>query len=49
LTAPVPANTCEIDVAEFDVKKAEELERKYDSGLQTRAIGPWLLKFTSVF
>jgi len=36
-------------VAEFDIKKAEELERKYDSGLQTRAIGPWLLKFTSVF
>lgn len=27
---------------EFDSKKAEELERKYDSGLQTRAVRPWL-------
>ncbi len=36
-------------MAEFDVKKAEELEQKYDSGLHTRAIGPWLLKFSFFF
>ena len=36
-------------MAEFDIKKAEELERKYDSGLHTRALGPWLVKFTFVF
>ena len=34
---------------EFDVKKAEELEEKYDSGLHTRALGPWVLKFTLIF
>ena len=36
-------------MSEFDVKKAEELERKYDSGLQTRAAGPVLAKFVYVF
>ena len=36
-------------MAEFDIKKAEELEKKYDSGLQTRAVGPWLVKFSSAF
>jgi TRAP transporter 4TM/12TM fusion protein len=35
--------------AEFDVRKAEELEKKYDAGLQTRALGPWLLRFTFLF
>ncbi|GMQ96015.1 MAG: TRAP transporter permease [Gammaproteobacteria bacterium] len=34
---------------EFDIKKAEELEQKYDSGLHTRALGPWLVKFVFVF
>lgn len=33
----------------FDIDKAEELERKYDSGLQTRAVGPVLVQFTFVF
>ncbi len=33
----------------FDVKKAEELERKYDSGLNTRALPPWLVHFTFLF
>ncbi len=33
----------------YDVKKAEELEEKYDSGLHTRALGPWALKFTVIF
>ncbi len=36
-------------MVEFDVKKAEELERQYDSGLQTRAISPLLLRFTFAF
>ena len=36
-------------MAEFDIKKAEELEQKYDSGLHTRALGPWLIKFTFWF
>lgn len=36
-------------MAEFDIKKAEELERKYDSGLNTRALGPVLLKFSFAF
>ena len=36
-------------MAELDIKKAEELEEKYDSGLQTRAIGPYLVKFTYYF
>lgn len=36
-------------MAEFDIKKAEELERKYDSGLNTRALGPVLLKFSFFF
>jgi len=34
---------------EFDIKKAEELEEKYDSGLHTRALGPWVLKFSLGF
>ena len=36
-------------VAEFDIKKAEELEEKYDSGLHTRALGPWIVHFTYAF
>ncbi|MDC0433018.1 TRAP transporter permease, partial [bacterium] len=36
-------------MTDFDVKKAEELEEKYDSGLQTRVIGPFLVKFTFIF
>ena len=36
-------------MVEFDIKKAEELEQKYDSGLHTRAVGPWLVKFSFVF
>ena len=36
-------------MAEFDIKKAEELEEKYDSGLQTRKLGPWLLQFSLTF
>jgi TRAP transporter 4TM/12TM fusion protein len=36
-------------MATFDIEKAEELERKYDSGLQTRAVGPWLVQFTFIF
>ncbi|MBE9476728.1 MAG: TRAP transporter fused permease subunit [Proteobacteria bacterium] len=33
----------------FDVDKVEELERKYDTALQTRAVGPLLVKFTFFF
>mgnify|MGYP000128873607 CR=1 FL=1 len=36
-------------MAELDIKKAEELEEKYDSGLQTRVVGPILVKFTYYF
>jgi TRAP transporter 4TM/12TM fusion protein len=36
-------------MATLDIKKAEALEEKLDSGLHTRAIGPWLIKFTFVF
>jgi len=36
-------------VAQFDVRQVEELEEKYDSGLQFREIGPWLVKFTFLF
>ena len=36
-------------MAEFNLKKAEELEEKYDSGLQTRTVGPTLVKFTFIF
>lgn len=36
-------------MVEFDIKQAEELEEKYDSALQTRALGPWLLKFSLTF
>lgn len=36
-------------MAEFDVKKAEALEQKYDTGLQTRAVGPLMLRFTMAF
>ena len=36
-------------MAELDLKKIEELEQKFDSGLHTRAIGPWLIKFTFLF
>ncbi len=36
-------------MAIFDIDKAEELEKKYDSALQTRTIGPWLVKFVFLF
>jgi TRAP transporter 4TM/12TM fusion protein len=36
-------------MAEFDIKKAEELEEKYDSALQTRVVSPMLVKFTYYF
>ena len=36
-------------MAELDIKKAEELEKKYDSGLQTRELGPWMVYFTYGF
>lgn len=36
-------------MAVYDVHKAEELERKYDSGLHTRAVGPKLVAFTYFF
>ncbi len=36
-------------MAEFAIKKAEELEEKYDSGLHTRALGPWVLNFSLAF
>ena len=36
-------------MAEYDVKKAEELEEQYDSALQTRETGPLLFKFTFAF
>jgi TRAP transporter 4TM/12TM fusion protein len=38
-----------IIMAEYDIKKAEELEEKYDSGLQTRELGPWMVHFTYGF
>ncbi len=41
--------TREVRVAQYDVKRAEELEQKYDAGLHTRAVGPWLLRFTFAF
>ena len=36
-------------MVDFDIKKAEALEQKFDSGLHTRALGPWLVKFTFGF
>ncbi|TFH44019.1 MAG: TRAP transporter permease [Lysobacterales bacterium] len=36
-------------MAEFDIRKAEELEQKYESGLHTRALGASLVKFTICF
>ncbi len=36
-------------MVEYDIKKAEELEQKYDAALHTRAIGPRLIQFTFVF
>ncbi len=36
-------------MVEFDIKKAEELEEQFDSGLHTRALGPNLIKFSFVF
>ena len=36
-------------MVEFDIKKAEELEQKFDSGLHTRALGPWLITFSFWF
>ena len=36
-------------MAQLDVRQVEELEKKYDSGLQFREIGPWLVKFTFLF
>ena len=32
-------------MADYDYRKAEELEQKYDSGLQTRNTGPYLKLF----
>lgn len=34
---------------ELDLQEVEELEKKYDSGLHTRALSPWLIQFTFVF
>jgi TRAP transporter 4TM/12TM fusion protein len=36
-------------VAQLDVEQAEKLEQQYDSGLQIRAVGPWLVRFTFLF
>jgi TRAP transporter 4TM/12TM fusion protein len=36
-------------LTEYDINKAQELEEKYDSGLQTRNLGPWVLKFSLGF
>lgn len=36
-------------LTEYDISKAQELEEKYDSGLQTRNLGPWVLKFSLGF
>jgi TRAP transporter 4TM/12TM fusion protein len=36
-------------VAELDLNKAQELEEKFDSGLHTRALGPWVLNFSLAF
>jgi TRAP transporter 4TM/12TM fusion protein len=36
-------------VAQLDVRQVEKLEEKYDSGLQFRETGPWLVKFTFFF
>ena len=36
-------------MAQLDVRQVEELEKKYDSGLQFRETGPWLVKFTFFF
>jgi TRAP transporter 4TM/12TM fusion protein len=36
-------------VAQLDVEQAAKLEQQYDSGLQIRAVGPWLVRFTFVF
>ncbi|MDP6792282.1 MAG: TRAP transporter permease [Arenicellales bacterium] len=36
-------------MAQLDVEQAAKLEQQYDSGLQIRAVGPWLVRFTFVF
>ncbi|MEO1469060.1 MAG: TRAP transporter permease [Pseudomonadota bacterium] len=36
-------------MTQYDVNAAEELERRYDTTLQTRAIAPWLGQFVYVF
>ncbi|MEM1343003.1 MAG: TRAP transporter fused permease subunit [Pseudomonadota bacterium] len=36
-------------MSQFDVEKAEALERRYDTALQTRPIAPWLSQFVYVF
>ncbi len=36
-------------MAQFDFRQSAKLEQKYDSGLQVRALGPWLVKFTFLF
>ncbi len=36
-------------MAKYDVKHAEELEKKYDTALQTRPVGPYLAKFVVSF
>jgi len=33
-------------MAQYDVKKAEELERQYDSALQTRPLGTVMMRLT---
>ncbi|MCE8556852.1 TRAP transporter fused permease subunit [Ruegeria pomeroyi] len=36
-------------MATFDVNEAEQLEKKYDSALQTRTVGPWIVRFVFLF
>ena len=36
-------------MAQLDITQSAKLEQKYDSGLQVRALGPWLVKFTFLF
>ena len=36
-------------MAQLDIRQSAKLEQKYDSGLQVRALGPWLVKFTFLF
>ena len=36
-------------MAQLNVEQTEKLEQQYDSGLQIRAVGPWLVRFTFLF